>query len=546
MSMVGENIMEQIMNRGGKAVPYNNPPISDAAYENIGQGHIVGYHQATSLLQARQFRYYDKEQGGTLNSVFSNGSKVDIDFVPTGIERNDLFILEMDLNMTASTAEIPCPARLIDYIEIRPNQGGNPLGKMYGHNMVDAFLQLGEEQLRVWKEVFGIDEDWNEGVTLTTATKKLRFPIFGNWISQADIFWKRDFKKQLRFEIYFKANAVEVGTAANIQMTACRLRSMFFEVDKSRKPAFMGSPVNSWLFTDIRRHQENVTLTAGTETTIELSGITGQIHFLLIDIQSQGAAGVQERYYHPWDRMGLNESGGQRMLGPTEIDWEMQRNFEWPRYFPSGGRYIVRNNRGIINFSESPDHALTTGANSGSHVFTGKERLAIYPPSVAVTRTVITLVQRRSDTAATSTATSGTGYFIWTDPFSGKTSRSDDFAYNASVSALNTALRSCSSWDKRANVTFNQALSAGSSVTITFNGDSPYGNTDKILANNLQVVSAMSNGTQGIIVTHTVTTPGVRGLEVAAARITVWGWNTSSIEKVMMGPDQYEYKLNHH
>lgn len=543
--MVGSNLLENINNRGGAHYTHM-PDVSDTEYVSLGGGRAVAPHQATKLLQARQFKYYDKEQGGTLNSVFSNGSKVDIDFVPQGIERLDLLIVEMDLNMTASTAEIPSAPRLIDYLEIRPNQGGTPLGRAYGANFADAMLQVGEEQLRIWKDAYGIDEYWNEGMTLTTATKKIRFPLFGQWFGQSDIFFKKLFKKQLRFEFYFKSNAVEVGTAANIQMTAFRLRAMFHEVDKSRKADFMGSPVNTLLFTDIKRHQENITLTAGSETSLELSGITGECHFLLIDIQSQGAVGVQERYYHPWDQIGLNDSGSKTLLGPVNIDWEMQKYFEWPRFFATGAQYIARNNRAIIAHGEDPNHTLLTAASTGSHVYTGKERLVIKAPAASVTRTVITLSNLRSDTAVASTPTGGTFYFIWTDPFSGVTSRSDLGNYNDSAAALNTLIRTCSSWDRRANVTFNQALSAGTSVTMTFNGDSPYGNTADITARNIQVVSYMTNGTQGIVVRPAVTTAGVRGLETGNVRVTVWGWNSSHIDIVDMGADHIEYNLHQH
>ena len=538
----GRDFMRIEGEKRGKAIITHEAEIGDSELVDLGKGVKVPPHQGrVHFAQARQSKYYQKEQGGTLTGVFSSGTRVDIDVVPQGIGKVDMVVLEMTVVSTSGNIVIPPAPLLINYLEIRPNQGGQTVGKEYGDNIYHALLSLNPFQLDTLKDEYGVDGDFLGKKTITTTATELHIPLLGSWMSQCDIHMAAEFKKQIRFEFTFASNAIESGTAANLSITDMKLRFFYHSIDMSRELYYQQRATNGLhhMYIDYSIHKEVKVLTAGADNDFELSGIVGKCHWLFFAIRGSAPSGTAPfrgglHYYYPWEQFEFKDSGGKNLLGGNPRTWKTQKNMEWSRYFPSGHKWAKNHNLGILNFAEDPEYSMNTAAITGAHRFTGNEHLVIKPSGTAIVPTVLAYAIQHSGTSAPSAPDGGTWYFQWRDPATGRMSRSTELAFDITPTDFQTAVYAMDSWDARGVITLNQTPNLNTSFTLTFGGvylDYPPTQT------NVKIVSFLENNTIGhkVVYNSGGSTAGVAGFTTGSYELLVYGYHSAMFEYLDQG-----------
>ncbi len=548
---VGSELLTLAQGRGPKAIKTHLGVQGENDLVNVGtlgQPITVQPHQALDQAQARQYKFYEKDQGGTISNVLSSGIRLDIDQQPQGIQKPDLFFVKLTLQTTAGEVRIPSIPLLFNYLEIRPNQGQQALGKPYGENFFFNLLTIDPDQIAQLGETMGINEDWVHGITLTTTPREVSFPILGQWIAQGSSFFSAEFKKEIRWEWTFRSDSVVEGTAANVQLTSMQIVSLYHNVDKTIRDQFSSKPSRGKhiRYSDYSISKKTLTLTAGSEATFELSGIVGKFSYLFVLIKPVGATGSSPfrnafTYYYPWDRIGLSEPGGQKMLGGTDINWHDFKNYWFPRMFPNAPKFIKRYNIGAIFFAEDPNADVQQGVATGSHIMKGKEQLTLTPPAAAPVNASLTYTPQNSQTGVAANPDNGSFKIRFTDPVSRKSETTAAIAYNATTAQIQAAVYRLSNWMGVLNVT--GTFDAGA-VQFDFAGHySGVAITDA----EFEVLPAFGlAATAPLKVSLTASTAAVRGFTTGTYDVIVYGWNRNFLEFIPMGVTGNEIEYAKH
>lgn len=167
----------------------------------------------------------------------------------------------------------------------------------------------------------------------------------------------------------------------------------------------------------------------------------------------------------------------------------------------------------VIPFTTDLDEALR-GAVKGFFAFDGSSYTVRFQTPSAGTAGVVSFVQSAA-------ADAGTFKLGWTDPGSGITSLTNELAYNASAATVKAAFEALESVQQaKILVTFNQAFSAGATVTMTVTGL----NGEAVsLNNNLPLfVSELTNGGNNTTCAISESTKGIPGWAAGTYNVLIY------------------------
>lgn len=534
----GRDFISREQQQGGKAIATTNTEVDDAELVDLGNGVRVPPHQGRVYLpQARQDIYFQKTVGGTLTSVFSTGQKVSVDLKPQGIGRLDKVVLELTLVSTSGNIRIPPAPLLVNFLEVFPNSGSQTLGKQYGKPLYLSLLQLSPHQLDTLASEIGVDGDFLGSKIIGTTATTVQIPFYGSWLQQADIHMSAEFKDTLRVDVTFASNAIEEGTAANLNITDMKLRVMYHAVDMEREKFFRMRATKGLhhMYHDFAEFSTTVTLTAGADNDIgQLSGIIGKMGWFFFAIRGASPSGTSPfrgglHYYYPWVQFELKESGGKNIIGGSPKTWLMQKNFEWANYFPCGHKFAKGHYLGMVNFAEDPEYSMNTASITGAYRFDGKQKLVITTSGTAVVAAVLAYTIANSGTSAPSVPDGGTWVFEWTDPITKRKSKTAELAFDITPTAFQTAVYALDSFDARGVITLNQTPDGNTSFTLTFGGVYlDYPPTEK----NIKITSFLENNTIGhkVVYNSGGSTAGVAGFTTGSYQIYCLGYYNAMFE----------------
>ncbi len=548
--MLGTKTLAMKSSSKGNNIQEHIPAVEDAALVSAG-GLNVHPNQAIHLAQAQKEKQFFKEQGGTISAPWANNTRIDIDVEPAGIGEVEQVWMEITMfNKGANTIAVAPAPYLLDYLEIRPNQGDNPLGKIYGENLFLSLLALHPDELEGMESILGVSREWLGKTPIGPGqSKTLKIPLmWGHWLGQAPVYFSSMFKKTVRFEAWMSnRTAVEIGNINDLDLTQFIIRFRYNEVDESRVPDFMSLPDRGEIkiFTNPQLFRTNVTLTAGTETRIPLDSIIGEMTGLQVMIRPVGwtasspFAGAQ-RTFLPWDFVDLETAGGEKLLGGIKQDYITHETTLLPKNYPSGSQFAKQYKIIDLQHGSDPVSTIMHANNTGSFCYTGNENLVITPPAAANVLPVFNISPQsifNGALAPPGTINSGFVAFGWTDPFTKRFSISTPITVTASNAVVVASIESMDSWDPRSHITISGANPLSGGVqTITFSSG-PYSFAGSAIGSlGVSFIGVGGNGAANAYqYTVTQAVGGVRGWVNGQYEVTVWGTALENLHPMSNG-----------
>lgn len=272
-------------------------------------------------------------------------------------------------------------------------------------------------------------------------------------------------------------------------------------------------------------------LVAGTQYNFKLDQLRHKSAAMLLALVPTNAtmANFARMRYASLDGAGVNAGtldiigpSGELLLGvgSSSPPAEYLRSIILPRWNSDiGGMQLPFY---CIPFTTDLDEALR-GALKGWFPFDGSSFSIRFQTPSAGTNAVVSFVQ-------SATADAGTLKLGWTDPVSGLTSFTNELAFNSSAAALKSAFEALESVvQAKIFVTFNQAFSAGATVTMTITG---LNGEAVALGGNLPLfVSKLTNTGANTTCAISESTHGVPGFFAATYDVLIYSMYYRTIRK---------------
>src|SRR5688572_23419954 len=409
---------------------------------------------------------------------------------------------------------------LFDEIDMYSNKGsGDLIKKIYPENFVSWFnIIYDKEFLKIWEEMahLNIVNFKNGSSKLHLSNKKIirngesldiYLPLVAN-------FWKFQainmnfIRAPIRLRFLCSNDVVVSGSVSNLSLTDISLIikspvEQEFDVIERNK---LSSKDNKYIFLDYERLTfNNYTLTASTKARFPLDQLVGKVPFLHFMIKSNTAPITSD--YSKWSpldmgdnvKFDLENASGQSLFGNGNSVKSIILNSafveETGNYYPQGHYFL--------NFSDSLKRSY--GGNiCGYHAFNGqKDYLCIDLPSAA-TAEVHTI---------TLSGTSASGVYR----FEVNGEYSPFIAYNASVGTMKSTLEAMEVIKSRGyTITASATVSAGTSLTITFNVKNGRVNTE-IGTINIEPATLATSAPAAVYADTAITTYGSKGFATGSA-----------------------------
>lgn len=348
---------------------------------------------AKPIHQIQTFSHVDITYTQMMKAVPTNlfrnsGAKFSATLEQKSFYKLEDLVLKVQVTVQGADARLVGLPHWFNRIEIRAQNGSKHLNIIYADNLMFAFNMLDDNQLPYVKKLANMDDNWDPLPSITAgSTKTFYLPLLGSWIDTADLFFK-NIEGDLIFDFYPESDIRMSGTGTidvNTMEFLVSTEQLTDEDAKTQEKFNMqvGSEIDYLDVTPVQFY--NHSLTANSQTKLELDSLRGEFAFLLLLIKQTGASNANNGHFE-YVSLGENakidvlDPGSKSILGSgTGIDEQYLRNYVFSKHFRTD--FSDKKSAYHIPFGGNSLKAFL-GARDGSIWFDGSRNyLSITPDS---------------------------------------------------------------------------------------------------------------------------------------------------------------------